>query len=80
MDDRLDDPLFLRPDTALGVGGAIPFFGTNVDTYAEAPEKALKAPISPQIVRLMTMLYRDKLYVLERDTMASISCLWPIRI
>ena len=32
MDDRLDDPLVLRPDTALGVGGAIPFFGTNVDT------------------------------------------------
>ena len=24
--------------------------------YAEAPEKALKAPISPQIVRLMTIV------------------------
>jgi len=57
MDDLLDDPV-LRPDTALGAGGAIPFFGTKVETYAEAPEKALKAPISPQIVRLMTMVNR----------------------
>ncbi len=32
MDDRLDDPLLFRPDTAFGVGGAIPFFGTKVDT------------------------------------------------
>jgi len=56
MDDLLDDPLVFRPDTALGVGGAIPFFGTNVETYAEAPEKALKAPTSPQIVRLITMV------------------------
>jgi hypothetical protein len=38
MDDLLDDPLVFRPDTALGVGGAIPFFGTNVET-AQSREK-----------------------------------------
>jgi hypothetical protein len=56
MDDSLDDPLHFRHDTAFGVGGAIPFFGTKVDTYADAPEKALRAPIRPQIVRLITMV------------------------
>ncbi len=43
--------------------------------YAEAPEKALKAPISPQIVRLMTMVNRiEFIWMSSRDLWRYRSC------
>jgi len=56
IDDRLD-PLFLRPVTPFGAGDTMPFFGTNVDTYADVPDRAEKAAVRPQRrVRLNMMV------------------------